>query len=328
MNIFITGATGFIGRQLTKKLVENKFNVTALVRNRYKAKELTELGVTIHEGDVTDVNSIEGAMRGCDTLFHLANISRWWLRDKSKYIDVNVTGTKNLLKEAKKSGVKKVIFTSSVAAIRQPHGVLAKEDLEHCGEIESSYGKSKYLAEQEVLKFAKTNKMDISVLNPGVVIGPGDFKTFGKMLIEFLNRKLKFRAFDESYVPLVYIDDVVDAHIIAAEKAKSGQKYILVSENLKIIDVYKMAHEITGDPIPSFQMPPFMIKLIAHIMEIKASVTGVSPKLAVDAVNAMEKGASASNIKATDELGIKFMPIREALEKTINWYKENGYVNK
>ena len=267
-------------------------------------------------------------MRGCDTLFHLANISRWWLRDKSKYIDVNVTGTKNLLKEAKKSGVKKVIFTSSVAAIRQPHGVLAKEDLEHCGEIESSYGKSKYLAEQEVLKFAKTNKMDISVLNPGVVIGPGDFKTFGKMLIEFLNRKLKFRAFDESYVPLVYIDDVVDAHIIAAEKAKSGQKYILVSENLKIIDVYKMAHEITGDPIPSFQMPPFMIKLIAHIMEIKASVTGVSPKLAVDAVNAMEKGASASNIKATDELGIKFMPIREALEKTINWYKENGYVNK
>ncbi|NIP39194.1 MAG: SDR family NAD(P)-dependent oxidoreductase [Candidatus Dadabacteria bacterium] len=326
MNIFITGATGFIGRQLTKKLVENNHTVSALVRNKYKAKELTELGVKIHEGDVTDTKSIEGALRGCDTLFHLANISRWWLRDKNKYIDVNVTGTKNLLVEASRAGVRKVIFTSSVAAIRQPHGVLSREDLEHCGEFESLYGKSKYLAEQEVLKFAKTSNLDISVLNPGVVIGPGDFKTFGKILIEFLNRRLKFRVFDESYVPLVYIDDVVDAHIVATEKAKLGEKYILVSENMKIIDIYKMAHEITGDPVPALQMPPILIKTLAHFMELKAGITGVSPKLAVDAVNAMRKGASASNEKATGELGIKFMPIRQALGKTIDWYRQNGYV--
>ena len=122
---------------------------------------------------------------GCDTLFHLANISRWWLRDKNKYIDVNVKGTKNLLSEASKSGVSKVVFTSSVAAIRQPHGILSTEDLEHCGNFESLYGRSKYLAEQEVLEFGKNSKLDVVVLNPGVVIGPGDFKTFGKIIIEF-----------------------------------------------------------------------------------------------------------------------------------------------
>lgn len=327
MNIFITGATGFIGKQLTKKLVENKFNVTALVRNKYKAKKLIELGVKIHQGDITDTKSIEGMLDGCDTLFHLANISRWWLRDKNKYIDVNVKGTKNLLCEASKSGVSKVVFTSSVAAIRQPHGILSTEDLEHCGNFESLYGRSKYLAEQEVLEFGKNSTLDVVVLNPGVVIGPGDFKTFGKILIEFLNRRLKFRAFDQSFVPVVYIDDVVDAHIIAAEKAKPGEKYILVSENIRIIDLYKMIKKITGDPIPPFQIPPFIIKTMAHLSELKAAIKGTSPKIAVDAVNAMQKGASASNKKAISELGIKFLPIKQALEKTIDWYKQNGYVS-
>ena len=327
MNIFITGATGFIGKQLTKKLVENNFNVTALVRNKYKAKKLIELGVKIHQGDITDTKSIEGMLDGCDTLFHLANISRWWLRDKNKYIDVNVKGTKNLLSEASKSGVSKVVFTSSVAAIRQPHGILSTEDLEHCGNFESLYGRSKYLAEQEVLEFGKNSTLDVVVLNPGVVIGPGDFKTFGKILIEFLNRRLKFRAFDQSFVPVVYIDDVVDAHIIAAEKAKPGEKYILVSENIRIIDLYKMIKKITGDPIPPFQIPPFIIKTMAHFSELKAAIKGTSPKIAVDAVNAMQKGASASNKKAIRELGINFMPIKQALEKTNDWYKQNGYVS-
>jgi dihydroflavonol-4-reductase len=327
MNVFITGATGFIGRQLTKKLVENNYRVTALVRNNYNAKDLIELGVSIHEGDVTDAKSLEGALDGCDTLFHLANISRWWLRDKNRYIEVNVTGTKNLLTEASRSKVKKVVFTSSVAAIRQPHGILSTEHTEHCGSFESLYGHSKYLAEKEVLGFAKSSKMDISVLNPGVVIGPGDFKTFGKMLIEFLNRRLKFRAFDNSFVPLVYIDDVVDAHVIAAKNARSGEKYILVSENISIIDLYKIANEITGDPIPPYVMPPFIIKTLAHLYEFKAIITGDYPKLAVDAVNAMQEGASASNEKAISELGINFMPVKQALEKTIDWYRQNGYVD-
>ncbi|NIP29206.1 MAG: SDR family NAD(P)-dependent oxidoreductase [Candidatus Dadabacteria bacterium] len=326
MNIFITGATGFIGKQLAKKLVEKNYSVRALARNNFKTKELIELGVKIHKGDITDTNSIEGALDGCDVLFHLANISRWWLRDKSKYMEVNVNGTKNLLIKAEKAGVKKVVFTSSVAAIRQPHGILSTEYTEHCGEFESLYGRSKYLAEQEVLKFVKNGSLNISIINPGVVIGPGDFKTFGKMLIEFLNRRLKFRAFDSSFVPLVYIDDVVDGHIIAADKGESGEKYILVSENIKIIDLYKLGNEITGDPIPPIQMPPLIIKAMAHLSELKATITGTYPKLAVDAINAMQKGASASNERAVKELGINFMPVRQALEKTIEWYRQNGYV--
>jgi len=327
MKITVIGATGFIGKHLTRRLVNNGFRVSAIVRNEYKAKDLIDLGVDIYKGDLTDPDSLNGVLADCDTLFHLANVSKWWLRDKKQYFDVNIKGTKTILEQAERSGVKKVIFTSSVSAIRQPHGVLSREDLEHCGKFESEYGRSKYLAEQEVLKFNKKSSLDIVILNPGVVIGPGDFKIFGKMVIEFLNNRLKFRAFDQSYVPLVYIDDVVDAHIKAIDNCKPGEKYILVSENIKIIDLYKMGNKISGDPIPPFEMPAFIIKIMAYFYELKAMINGGYPKLAVDAVNAMQQGACASNKKAIEELGINFMPIEIALEKTIKWYKDNGHVN-
>jgi len=147
------------------------------------------------------------------------------------------------------------------------------------------------------------------------------------MVIEFLNNRLKFRAFDQSYVPLDYIDDVVDTHIKAIDNCKPGEKYILVSENIKIIDLYKMGNKISGDPIPPFEMPAFIIKIMAYFYELKAMINGGYPKLAVDAVNAMQQGACASNKKAIEELGINFMPIEIALEKTIKWYKDNGHVN-
>jgi len=326
MKIFITGATGYIGSHLIKKLIQDKCDITALVRTDRAAQDLSDQGVKVIKGDVTDAVSIEGALSGIDILYHLANVSRWWLKDKTLYTEVNANGTRNLLNEAERAGVRKLIFTSSVAAIRQPPGIVATEELPHCGHFESLYARSKYLAEKEVLCFAARSAMDISVLNPGVVIGPGDFKTFGKMLIDFVNGKLKFRAFDDSFVPLVYIDDVVEAHIKAAKSGKPGEKYIIVSENLKIINIYRIAHEITGAPIPQIEIPAFIIKALAHLFELKAEITGVSPKLTVDAVRAMELGASASNEKAVSELGMKFTPIRQALQKTIEWYRQNGYV--
>lgn len=326
MKIFITGATGYIGSNLIKKLIQDKCDIKALVRNDLAAKELSDQGIKIIKGDITDADSIEGALSGIDVLYHLANVSRWWLKDKNLYTEVNVNGTRNLLNEAEKAGVRKVVFTSSVAAIRQPPGIVATEELPHCGHFESLYARSKYLTEKEVLGFAARRDMDISVLNPGVVIGPRDFKTFGKMLIDFVNGKLIFRAFDDSFVPLVYIDDVVEAHIKAAKSGKPGEKYIIVSENLKIIDIYRIAHEITGAPIPQIKMPAFFIKALAHLFELKAEITGVSPKLAVDAVRAMELGASASNKKTVSELSMEFIPIRQALKKTIDWYRKNGYV--
>lgn len=326
MKVSVTGATGFIGRHLCKKLVKQGYEVTALVRSEHNLKELKEQGIDIAICDVTNRDSLKGSLVGSQYLFHLANVSRWWLKNKNLYNEVNVKGTQNILSEALESGVCKVIYTSSVAAIRQPPGVISRENLEHCGDFESHYGKSKFLAERTVLDFYKKTGLPSVILNPGVVIGPEDLKTFGKMLIDFLNNKLRFRVFDNSYIPLVYIDDVVEAHILAAEKGEPGEKYIAVGENIKIIDIFKIASRLNGNPIPRHQVPCLVVKLIAYIYEFKSMLDGRYPKLAVDAVRAMQLGASASNEKAVRELGMQFTPVEIALDTTIKWYKESSYV--
>ena len=328
MKVAITGATGFIGRQLCNRLIEKGYYVTALVRGRQEPDDPEMPGIQYVVCDLTDINSLEGALDGAEYLFHLGNVSRWWLTDKKQYYDINVTGTLNILKEVLRSKVKKVIYTSSVAAIRQPPGKSSTEELQHCGIFESSYGRSKYLAEQLVLDFCNKNCVHSVILNPGVVTGPGDSKTFGKMLIDFLNKDLKYRIFDNSYVPLVYINDVVEAHIIAAEKGKSGEKYILVGENARIADIFESVSRLTGIPVPKHQVPTFIVKLMAYMYEMKAMLDGSYPKLAVDAVRAMQLGASASNEKARTELSINFMPMEQILQNTIEWYVNNGYVVK
>ncbi|MER3446939.1 MAG: hypothetical protein C4291_08895 [Candidatus Dadabacteria bacterium] len=326
MKAFVTGGTGFVGGHLVKRLVRDGVSVKALVRDLSKADELKRLGVEIVTGDTTDKASLKGVMRDCDVFYHLGNIARWWLPDKGMYYKINVEGTKNALLEALKENVGKVIFTSSLAAIRQPKGEIATEETEHKMDFESQYGRSKFLAEKEVMRIHRELGLPVVILNPGVVIGPGDLKTFGRTIIDILNGNLKAVMFEDSIIPLVYIDDTIEGHILATEKGKPGERYILVGDNVKIGDVFKMISKISGVPLPERRISPSVLKIIAHISEIKSFFTGKPPKLAVDGIRAMEIGAAGSNRKTREELELKFTPLEEALRKTIDWYRENGYV--
>ncbi len=327
MKVFVTGGTGFIGAHLVKRLVRDGAKVKALVRGSSKTEELKKLGVEIIIGDVTDKRSLKNIMKGFDIIYHLGNISRWWLPDKSLYYKINVDGTKNILNEALNEGVKRVVYTSSLAAIRQHKGEIATEEKEHKRDFESHYGRSKFLAEREVMRIYKEHQLPVVILNPGVVIGPGDLKTFGRTIIELLNGKLEAILFEDSILPFVYIDDTVEGHIIAAEKGKIGEKYILIGDNVKFEEVFKIINKISGAPLPQKRISPSMIKLIAYIAELKSLFTGEQPRLALDAVRAMEIGAIGENKKAREELGLHFTPLEEALRKTIEWYNENGYVH-
>jgi dihydroflavonol-4-reductase len=327
MNAVVTGGTGFVGGHLVKRLIRDGVSVKALVRDSSKADELKKLGVELVTGDTTDKASLQGVMRGCDVVYHLGNVARWWLPDKSTYYKINVEGTKNILFEALKEKVKKVIYTSSLAAIRQPKGGIATEETVHKRDFESHYGRSKFLAEKEALKIYKEHGLPVTILNPGVVIGPGDLKTFGRIIIELLSGKLKAMLFEDSVIPLVYIDDTVEGHILAAEKGKIGERYILVGDNIKVGDVFKLISEIAGVPLPEKRISTSVIKIIAYISGAKSFFTGKPPKFAVDGVRAMEIGAAGSNRKAREELGLNFTPLEEALRKTIDWYRENGYVS-
>jgi dihydroflavonol-4-reductase len=327
MKVFVTGGTGFIGGHLIKRLVQDGLSVRALVRDLSKADELKTLGVELAAGDVTDKASLKGVMKGCEVFYHLGNVARWWLPDKSQYYKINVDGTKSILTEALREGVRKVVYTSSLAAIRQPKGEIATEEKEHKRDFESHYGRSKFLAEREVLKVYSEHGLPVVILNPGVVIGPGDLKTFGRTIIELVNGRLQALLFEESMVPLVYIDDTIEGHMLAVENGRIGERYILVGDNIKLGEVFILISEIAGISLPEKRISPSALKIIAYLSEVKSFFTGKPPKFSVDGVRAMEVGAAGANQKAREELGLNFTPLEEALRKTIDWYRENGYVS-
>lgn len=324
MKAFVTGGTGFIGGHIINNLLTCGATVRALLRDSEKQRGFEDRGVECVLGDITNRNSLRGALIGCDVLFHLGGISKWWVHDKSEFFRVNVEGTRNVMEEALAQGVKRVVHTSSLATIRQPKGVISTEDSEHRGDFESRYARSKYLGEREVMKLHTQRGLPVVILNPGVVIGPGDYKTFGRMIIDYINKHLKAIPFPQTVVPLVYIDDVVNAHSLAVERGKPGERYILVGENISIAGAFAVVEKIAGISPPEKTLSPLMLKLAATFMELQSFFTSTPPKLSRDVIRAMETGAMGDSAKARAELGVEFTPLHEALRKTILWYRDEG----
>ncbi len=328
MNAFVTGASGFIGCHITKRLINMGVHVKALVRDEVKAARMEALGAEPVVGDLRDKGAITGTLRGVDTLYHLGGVSRWWVRDKSEFYRVNVDATRRLMEEALKAGVEKIVHTSSLAAIRQPKGVMSREELPRRLDFESHYARSKYMGEMAVLEMCRESALPAVILNPGVVIGPCDFKTPGRMIIQYLNRTLGAIPFPNTMLPLVYIDDVIEAHLRARERGKPGERYIIVGQNVSIKNFFNTIETLTNIPPPKKTASPLLLKLIALVGEIKSLFTGTAPRLPLDAVRAMEIGAMGANDRAREELGVEFTPLDEALRKTIGWYRDRGVIGK
>ena len=262
MNILVTGATGYIGPFLVNKLKEMGHSVVILVRKKKDFLRLESEGFKCILGDVTDKESLVGIFKNIEVLFHLANIASWWLPNNQTYYDVNVEGTINLFEEAKKASLKKVVHISSIAAIRQPEGIIANEESIHQGDFESHYSKSKYLVEKETERYLKDG-LPIVTLNPGVVTGPKDTKTFGKTVLGIANGKVKAKFFPDSYIPLVYIDNVIEVMIKAID-LKVGSKYVVVGENIKIGDVFDKVCEIMKKEKITKTTPNLLLVLVSY----------------------------------------------------------------
>ena len=325
MNILVTGGTGYIGPFLIDKLKEMGHSVIVLVRKEEDLKRLQSEGFSCILADITDKLSLTGIFKDIDILFHLANIASWWLPNNQTYYDVNVTGTINLLEEAKKFALKKIIHISSIAAIRQPKGILATEESVHQGDFESHYSKSKFLVEVEIEKYKKIG-LPIVTLNPGVVTGPRDTKTFGKTVLGIANGKVKSKFFPDSYVPLVYIDDVIDV-MVRAINFEAGVKYILVGENVKIGDVFDKVCNILGKEKITKTTPNCLLLLVSYSSEIVSLFSRRRPSLPVDGLKAIRIGAMASSQKSIDELGVSYLNADQILKKSIEWFHKNNLIN-
>ena len=325
MECFVTGATGYVGNFLIEELKEKGHKVTILVRSLKDKDKYESLGYTCFIADLRDASSIKGKFDNAEVVFHLGNIAAWWLKRKKDYYEINVDGTRNLLNELENTKVKKIIHMSSIAAIRQPEGEIANEESIHQGDFESDYSKSKFLVEKLVKKYIDKG-LPIVVLNPGVITGPKDFKTFGKTVIGIANKKIQAKFCPESYIPLVHIDDVIKITLRSLE-ISPGQKYIIVGENVKIGEVFDKVCEIMNMSKINKITPKWQLYLISYLSEFISFFSKKRPKLPIDGLKAIKIGAQATSLKSQKDLKYKYLTVSEILEKNIQWYKKNNYIN-
>ncbi len=322
MTTLITGATGFIGSHLTEELVRRGESVKALVRKTSNTSKLETMKVELAYGDITDKESVSAALQGCDKLYHVAAVFQWWIPDRRKFEDVNVAGTKNVLSAALATNVSRVVFTSTVETIGEAKGEKKTETTPHRGYHLSDYARSKYLAEQEARSFCQRG-LPLVCVNPTAVYGLGNSSSSGRGLLDYLIGRTQIQF--GSYMNYVYIDDVVRGHILAMEKGKAGERYILGGdEDILTKDWWALLSEISGIGKIPREVPPWLVKTMAVTFEILSAFTKKPPILSRDDTRLALYGLRADNTKARTELGMTFTPLREGLTRTIQWYKDNG----
>ena len=332
MNILITGASGFVGGNLTKKLAEDPANkIRILVRKNSNLSYLKSLNLEKAYGDLLDMDSLNKACKNIDIVFHCAALFSSGHIDKEKFHSINVEGTKNVCRAALNNKVKRLIYTSSAATTGYPGKEKTADETTvfNKWKISNEYTRSKFLAEQAVLDYVKNKNLKAVILNPVAPLGPGDIKPTptGKFIQKYLAGKIPFYV--ESIAHYVHIDDVVDGHIKAMTKGKIGQRYILGSNNLMKSEILKILEKVSGVSSKKIiRLPYFAVYLGAIGFKMLSFILRkrIGPSLAT--VKYMKKSSNYNFSKAINELGITQTPIEKAFADAVNWFKhEHLYSN-
>ena len=327
MKAFVTGATGFLGSHVARVLSDEGANLRLLVRPTSNLRNLQGLNAETVTGDLRDPSSLERSMSGCDTVFHVAADYRLWVRDPNEMYKSNVEGTRALLEAARKNGVRRIVYTSSVATMGfTSDGHPADEDSPvSLADMIGHYKRSKFMAEQVALEAGRSG-MDVVTVNPTTPIGEQDVKPTptGRIVVDFLKRK--FPAYVETGLNLVDATECARGHAAAFEKGKSGERYILGGENLTLKQILDKLSEITGLPSPSIKLPYFFAFATGVVDEvITGRLLGGDPRATIDTVRMGKKMMFASSAKAERELGWKIVPLDGALRRAVEWFRANGY---
>lgn len=327
MKVFVTGATGFIGASLVRELLKDGYEVRALARARSDRRNLLGLDLEVCEGDLRDCDSLEKGLKGCEMLFHAAADYRLWTRNPSEMYEINVGGTRNVLDAALSLGLSRVVYTSSVGTLGNPgDGQPGNENTPvSFPDMVGHYKKSKFLAEREAESFIGRG-LPLVIVNPSTPIGALDIKPTptGKIIVDFLNRKMP--AYLDTGLNIIDVEMCARGHILAAEKGRIGEKYILGNENLTLERIFAMLEEITGIAAPKVRLPYTPILLAAYVNEAFSRCTGKEPLIPLAGVQMAKKFMYFDPSKAVRELGLAQRPVLESLQKAVNWFRGNGYV--
>jgi len=326
MKTFVTGGTGFIGGAVVQELLRRGQEVRVLVRDPTRPGNLTGLEVELVPGDVRDKDSVYRGMKGCSRVYHLAAIYAIWLPDPRVMYAVNVEGTRHVLEACLIHGVERVVYTSSTAALgahgKTPADETAQFNLWH---TRDHYFISKYKAEQVALEYAAKG-LPVVIVNPTVPVGPGDLRPTpsGAMILNVLKGRLP--GYVDGGINLVDVRDVAMGHILAMEKGRIGEKYILGNQNISVKEFFDLVAEIGGGRAPSWRFPVALAVLFGYIYELLARLTGRPPLTSASWVRVGSQYSFWDCRKAVQELGMPQRPIRQSIADAVAWFRERGYL--
>lgn len=332
MKAFVTGATGFLGSHVARALAEQGAQLRLLVRPTSDLRNLEGFAADRVVGDLRDPASIEKAVSGCDVVFHVAADYRLWVRDPGEMYRSNVEGTRSLLEAARKQGVPRVVYTSSVATMGfisgngAKGGHVADEDSPvSLADMIGPYKRSKFMAEQTAVEAAKSG-MNVVIVNPTTPVGERDIKPTptGRIVVDFLKRK--FPAYVETGLNLVDASECARGHILALEKGRAGERYILGGENLTLKQILDHLGTITGLKSPTVKLP-YVFALATGVVDemVTGRLLGREPRATIDAVRMGRKMMFVSSAKAEHELGWRLVLVDAALRRSVEWFRANGY---
>jgi len=327
LKAFVTGATGFLGAHVARALAEQGAELRLLVRSTSDLRNLEGLRADRVTGDLRSPGSLEKAIAGCDTVFHVAADYRLWVRDPEQMYRSNVEGTRALLEAARKNGVRRVVYTSTVATMGfTSNGHPADEESwVSLGDMIGHYKRSKFMAEQVALGAGRSGQ-DVVVVNPSTPVGELDIKPTptGRIIVDFL--KKRFPAYVDTGLNLVDATACARGHVAALEKGRSGQRYILGGENLTLKQILDKLGAITGLPSPRVKVPYFMALATGVFDEVVTGrILGREPRATIDAVRMGRKKMFVSSAKAERELGWTVVSVDDALRRAAAWFQAKGY---
>ena len=330
MKTLITGANGFIGSAVMRLLLERGHDLRVVVRPGSDRRNLEGIPVEVVEGNLQDKTSLKQAVNGCNAVFHLAADYRLWIPDPDKMYQTNVTGTRDLMLASAEAGVEKIVYTSSVAVLGlNKDGSPADEETPMVADdMIGHYKRSKYQAEKEVSRLIDENGLPAVIVNPSTPLGPRDIKPTptGKIIVDTLNDRMP--AYVDTGLNIAHVDDVAHGHLLAFEKGKIGERYILGGENLSLQTILAIICELTEKKPPSIKLPHNFILPIAWCMERWATISKKEPRATVDEVRMSKNLMYFSSDKAVKELGYQCRPANEAIKDAIDWFIKNGYCPK
>jgi len=328
MKALVTGATGFVGAAVARTLGAAGWQVRVLVRPGSDRGNLQTLAAEVAEGDLNDLGSLERALEDCEALFHVAADYRLGARDPKPLYLTNVEGTRNILSAARTVGVRRTVYTSSVATMGiPPDGTPGEESTSvGLGNMIGHYKRSKFLAE-EVARDAARTGMSVVIVNPSTPVGPGDIKPTptGQLVLDAASGRMP--AYVDTGLNIVHVDDVAAGHLLAFERGVTGERYILGGEDMTLQTILAQIALLVGRKPPRIRLPYAAVLPIAYLAEAFAQVSGRSGRVTLEGVRMSRKRMFFSSAKAARELGYRWRPPLEAFEDAVRWFRERGRLN-